>query len=72
MSFSENLKRLRTDKGLTQEQLGALCGFAESNISIFETGNREPGVTNLSKLKNGLNCTFDELLVDTTDTIRVD
>lgn len=62
MSFSENLKRLRTDRGLTQEQLGALCGFSECNISHFETGNREPVLKSLRKLKEALECDYNELL----------
>jgi len=68
MSLGENLKRLRVERGLNQGQLGDLCGFTGANISHFEVGNREPTLPNLKKLRKGLGCSYDQLLVDSKTT----
>lgn len=60
--LSKNLKQIRLDLDLTQEELGCVCGFTNTHISHYETGEREPSLYNLKKLKDGLNCTYDDLL----------
>ena len=40
--FSEQLKNLRKERGLTQEQLAKLLKISKSAISMYENGNREP------------------------------
>ena len=35
MSVGENIKRIRKEKGLTQKQLGELCGLADSAIRRY-------------------------------------
>lgn len=40
--FSEQLKKLRKERGLTQEQLANLLKISKSAISMYENGNREP------------------------------
>ena len=43
MGFDKDiLKRLRREKGLTQEQLAAAVKLSKSTISMYENGNREP------------------------------
>ena len=42
MSFSQSLKKLRLEKGLTQSQLAEALGISKSAISMYECGNREP------------------------------
>lgn len=39
----ERLRTLRKQKGITMKQLGAVVGVSESAISLYETGNRQPG-----------------------------
>ncbi len=60
--LSKNLRQMRLDLDLTQEDLGYICGFPNTQISHFETGEREPTLSSLKKLKIGLNCTYDDLL----------
>ncbi len=60
--LKENLKRMRLEARLTQDELADSCGLTSGAISHFETGEREPTLNNLEKLKKGLNCTYDELL----------
>ena len=45
------IRALRESNGLTQEELGKLCGFASSGtISHFETGARVPSLESLNKI----------------------
>lgn len=60
--LSKNLRYMRLTLGLTQEEVGYICGFKKSHISHFETGEREPTLSSLKKLKVGLGCTYDDLL----------
>lgn len=40
--MKNRLKQLRTEKGLTQEELGSQLGLANNTISHYETGSNEP------------------------------
>src|ERR1700674_2927455 len=45
-----NVKRLRQEKGLTQEQLADLSGFSQQYISGLEQGRRNPTIVSLYEL----------------------
>lgn len=64
MSFGENLKEIRGFLDITQEDLAKKCGISATTLSHFESGQREPSMVNLRKLKNGIGCSYDKLLVD--------
>lgn len=36
------LRRIREEKGLTQNELARLCGITHSNVSRMESGHRQP------------------------------
>jgi transcriptional regulator with XRE-family HTH domain len=44
------LREARERAGLTQQQLAERSGVAQSTISAYESGKREPGVDALEKL----------------------
>jgi transcriptional regulator with XRE-family HTH domain len=44
------LREARERAGLTQKELAERSGVAQSTISAYESGKREPGVDALSKL----------------------
>ena len=50
MSIGKNIKKLRTEKKLTQKQLSELTGISEVMISQYERGIRTPKNKNLLKL----------------------
>ena len=60
--FSERLKEVRTERGYTLKALGAKVSLAESTMSLYESGNREPGFAILCKLSVILGVTTDYLL----------
>ncbi|WP_193211426.1 helix-turn-helix domain-containing protein [Luteolibacter marinus] len=39
---AEKIRAFRTSKGLTQEELGKLCGVGKSSVSQWESGATEP------------------------------
>jgi transcriptional regulator with XRE-family HTH domain len=49
-----NVKRVRQEKGLTQEQLAELSGFSQQYISGLEQGRRNPTVVSLYELATAL------------------
>jgi len=48
--FSEQLRRYRTEAGLSQSELAAAIGISKSSINMYERGEREPGFATLSAL----------------------
>lgn len=44
------IKQCRIAKGMTQEELGSLCGTAGSNIRRYETGRQTPKKETLNRI----------------------
>ena len=44
------LKTMRRQAGLSQEQIGRLCGFARNTISQYETGVLQPDFQTIEKI----------------------
>lgn len=62
MMVGENIKRLRTLKGITQKELGRLSGINEVQIRKYELGKQNPKYETLEKIANGLNVKTEVLL----------
>lgn len=41
-NFAERIKSLRTERGITQEQLASMLKMSRSTIGMYESGKREP------------------------------
>jgi transcriptional regulator with XRE-family HTH domain len=64
--FSQRLKELRKERGLTQGELSKLSGISFPTISRYEGGKRdEPKLTILKTLANYFDVTIDYLAGDT-------
>lgn len=46
--FGDRIRRLRTTRGLTQEQLAELTGFHRTYIGMIERGERNLSLTNIA------------------------
>lgn len=55
MKFQTRLKELRTEKGISQEEIGKLLNMSKMAISHWEKGNSEPSIEQLKILA----CFFD-------------
>ena len=60
--FSEMLRKLRADKGITQAQLAKEIGVSKSSINMYERGEREPSYSTLQKISQYFNISTDALL----------
>ena len=60
--FGERIKKLRKEKGLTQEELGRKVNVTKVSISGYENGNRTPDTETLQKLADVLDTNTDYLL----------
>ena len=61
-TVARNLRRLRTDKGWSQEELAFRAKVDRSYISQLETGVYSASVTMLGKLSKALGVDASELL----------
>ena len=61
MSLSANIKKLRLEKNLTQEQLSAKLGVSSQAVSKWETSETYPDGALLVPLANELEVSLDEL-----------
>lgn len=60
--FAANLRRLRGEADLSQEELAFRAGVHRTQVSLLEGGRRMPRVETLVKLAGGLGATPDDLL----------
>ena len=64
MNFSEKLKEIRKNEGLSQEQLAEKIGVSRQAITKWETGKGLPDVENMIIIAEIFKTTLDELLRD--------
>ena len=57
-----DLKRIRKEKKLTQQELSQLSGVPQQTISRYEKGSRNADSENLKKLALALKVSADDLL----------
>ncbi|WP_404418517.1 helix-turn-helix domain-containing protein [Brevundimonas vesicularis] len=57
-----NVKRLRTARGLTQEELAECSGFSQQYLSDLERGRRNPTIVSLWELAQALGATPVDLI----------
>ena len=62
MSIGTTIKRLRRDRGMTQEQLAELLGLSTNAISQWECDKTAPDISNLPVLANIFEVSADVLL----------
>ncbi|MBR6802157.1 MAG: helix-turn-helix transcriptional regulator, partial [Eubacteriaceae bacterium] len=62
MSFAENLKQLRKDKQLSQEELAEILDVSRQAVSKWEQGIGYPEVEKLLMLSSKLRVSLDSLM----------
>ena len=61
-AFAERLAKLRTNKGLSQQQLAVRLGVKHSAVSYYESGDRLPSYDVLIEMSRVFSVTTDYLL----------
>jgi len=69
--LSENLKKYRQIRGLSQAGLGELLFVSPQSVSKWETGASVPDISNLCALANALGISCDKLLEEETESRTV-
>lgn len=71
-TIGQNIKRIRIERELSQEQLANLCGHNNSNarswISKIESGKNDPPASELKQIAKALGVTCIELMHDKDET----
>lgn len=60
--FSQIIKKLRKEKGLTQQEVADIVGITATGVSYWESGNAVPNTETLNKLANYFGVTVNYLL----------
>lgn len=62
MSIGENLKKIRNEFGLTQEEFANIAGVSPSTISSYETDKRQLTLKSTIKIADEFGLTIDEVV----------
>lgn len=62
INFAENLKMLRENSKLTQQQLADALHTTQRKVSYWESGKIEPDLENLWKICDYFDISIDELI----------
>lgn len=64
MEFSEKLRNLRKEKGMTQKELSVKLGTTPQNLAQYENGKRNPKPKTLQKIADALDVPVNALKSD--------
>ncbi len=70
MSFADNLRQIRKERGLTQEGLAEIIDVSRQAVSKWEQSEGYPEVEKLLLLSNKLNVSLDWLMSTEIETIQ--
>lgn len=62
IQFGKRLKKLRLEKGLTQEQFSKKCGLHKNYIGMIERGERNPSLIKVEIIANALEMSISDLI----------
>ncbi len=63
-SIGRRIKRYRTDKGMSQDELGQIVFVNNEHISRIEAGKKYPSLDLIVMIANALDVSADDLLTD--------
>lgn len=66
-----NLRRIREEKGISQEKIGEVVGVTGAAVCQWESGKSHPQYQRLVKLAQYLSVSIDELIEDTNIVVVV-
>jgi len=62
--FASNIKQLRIEGKISQEELAFQCGLHRTYISDIERSSRNVSIDNIEKIATALNVSAEKLLKD--------
>lgn len=71
-AFGIVLRKLRTERSLSQEELAHMCNLDRTFISLMERGKRKPTISTIFALAIGLNQKASDLIMATERILESD
>lgn len=63
MTIGDRIASLRSRRGLTQAELGELCGWADSRIGAYERNEvKKPRRSSIIKIAEAFHMTYEEFM----------
>ncbi len=62
IKIGNRIKSLRESKGISQQDLAAICNFEKANLSRIEAGRTNPTISTLYKISQALEISVAELI----------
>jgi transcriptional regulator with XRE-family HTH domain len=62
LQIGDNIRKIRNQRGYSQEELAEMAGFSRSYYTEIETGKRNISVLNLIKIVEALNADWPEIM----------
>jgi len=63
-TFSKALKKIRVEKGFSQENLAFEAGLSMRSISLLEGNKQQPTITTIENLSKALGITMVEFIIE--------
>jgi transcriptional regulator with XRE-family HTH domain len=60
--IGNRIRELREAKGISQQNLAAVCNFEKANLSRIEAGRTNPTISTLYRISQALGITISELV----------
>ena len=60
--IGERIRLIRESKGISEQNLAAICNFEKANLSRIEAGRTNPTISTLYKISQALEITISELV----------
>ncbi len=65
--FGDNVKKIRIEKNISQQELADLVGIHSTHVSRYERNLAQPSIEIAKKMAEALNVTVDTLIYGTQD-----
>ena len=62
VKLGENIRKIRNQRGYSQEEFAEIAGFSRSYYTEIETGKRNISILNLIKIAQALKADWNEIL----------
>jgi transcriptional regulator with XRE-family HTH domain len=66
----QNVRRIRQQRGMTQEQLSETSGFTQQYLSGLESGRRNPTIVSIYQIATALGVDHIALVTPATDDLK--
>ena len=66
MTFGEKMRKVRKEKGLSQQELGKILGVKQQTVAQYEKIPYTPKYDTVRKIAMALDCPINELVEDET------